>query len=218
MAYTIMQKHPDLYAGVVFLCPMCKIADEMMPPQFVIDLCRKISGPTGTASLIGYLPMAPSKGDLQDLTFKLKDKQRVYMRHPAVFKRKPRFATAREMLVRFNLCVWSGKLFDDMLLIVIFPAASPMQDVTKRISEGLSKFEAPFLVQHGLADRVTDPLLSQALYDEAASKDKSIRLYEGMWHSLTGGEPPENVQKVFDDSIEWILERATSGNERKKML
>jgi hypothetical protein len=101
-----MQKHSDLYAGVVFLSPMCKIADEMMPPQFVIDFCRLIAGTTGTASLIGYLPLAPSTGDLQLLTYRMKEKQRVYMRHPAVFKRKPRFATARELLVRCDdLCI-----------------------------------------------------------------------------------------------------------------
>lgn len=89
--------------------------------------------------------------------------------------------------------------------------------MTKRISESLSEFESPFLVQHGLADRVTDPQLSQALYDEAKSVDKSIRLYEGMWHSLTGGESDENIQIVLDDSIAWILERARKGSASKKI-
>jgi acylglycerol lipase len=51
--------------------------------------------------------------------------------------------------------------------------------VTKKISGSLSEFDAPFLVQHGKADRVTDPKLSQMLYDEAKSEDKSIRLYDG---------------------------------------
>ena len=76
------------------------------------------------------------------------------------------------------------------------------------ISESLTDFDAPFLVQHGKADRVTDPQLSQALYDECQSHDKTIRLYDGMWHSLTGGETDENVELVLNDSIQWILERA----------
>jgi esterase/lipase len=52
---------------------------------------------------------------------------------------------------------------------------------TRRISESIKDFNGPFLVQHGLADRVTDPMLSQALFDEASSKDKTIKLYEGVF-------------------------------------
>jgi acylglycerol lipase len=70
-------------------------------------------------------------------------------------------------------------------------------------------------VQHGLADRVTDPKLSQALYDEARSEDKSIRLYDGMWHSLTNGEPNENIEQVLDDSMNWILERIGTEDNKK---
>lgn len=78
-----------------------------------------------------------------------------------------------------------------------------IQNATLKISSSLSEFEAPFLVQHGSADRVTDPKLSQALYDEARSKDKTIRLYDGMWwHCLMGGEPDENVDLVLQDSID----------------
>jgi hypothetical protein len=29
-----------------------------------------------------------------------------------------------------------------------------------------------------------------------------------MWHSLTSGEPDENIDRVFQDCIEWILKRA----------
>mmetsp|Transcript_26435 Transcript_26435/g.47972 ORF Transcript_26435/g.47972 Transcript_26435/m.47972 type:complete len:82 (-) Transcript_26435:190-435(-) len=78
---------------------------------------------------------------------------------------------------------------------------------TRRMSESIKDFNGPFLVQHGLADRVTDPMLSQALFDEASSKDKTIKLYEGMWHALTSGEPDENIDIVCSDSVEWILAR-----------
>jgi esterase/lipase len=94
------------------------------------------------------------------------------------------------------------------------PSFSWIQDTTTKISSSLSEFEAPFLVQHGSADRVTDPKLSQALYDESRSKDKTIRLYDGMWHCLIGGEPHENVELVLRDSIGWILARAVD-NDRK---
>ncbi|XP_039051232.1 uncharacterized protein LOC120192535 [Hibiscus syriacus] len=42
----------------------------------------------------------------------------------------------------------------------------------------------PFLVLHGTADKVTDPLASQDLYNEAASKLKDIRRYDGFLHDL----------------------------------
>jgi acylglycerol lipase len=61
---------------------------------------------------------------------------------------------------------------------------------------------------------VTDPKMSQALYNESKSQDKTIRLYEGMWHSLIGGESRDNVRRVLNDSIQWVLERAD--NQEKK--
>ena len=54
---------------------------------------------------------------------------------------------------------------------------------------------------------VTDPELSKRLYDESSSEDKTIKLYEGMWHTLTTGEPDDNIEKVFKDIVEWIDER-----------
>ncbi len=179
VAFTIIKAHPDVYKGVNFVAPMCKIAAEMMPPQWVIELGRKIAGPMGSATAIGYLPIAPSKGDLKMLTFKLAHKRALCSRVPSIFARKPRFATARELL-----------------------------NATQVISESLGEFSSPFLIQHGKADRVTDPVLSQALYDECKSKDKTIRIYDGMWHALTSGEPLENVELVFNDSIQWILARS----------
>lgn len=180
IAYSIINANPDVYAGVNFLAPMCKIAEDMMPAKWVVELGRAIAGPKGTTTRLGFLPIAPSKGDLRMFTFKLAHKRALTSRVPSMFGRKPRFATARELL-----------------------------DATKSISESLHEFNAPFLVQHGKEDRVTDPKLSQMLYDECKSKDKTIKLYDGMWHALTGGEPIENVQIVFNDSIEWILARST---------
>ncbi|KAI3693529.1 hypothetical protein L1987_76473 [Smallanthus sonchifolius] len=59
----------------------------------------------------------------------------------------------------------------------------------------------PFFVLHGEADTVTDPEVSQALYERASSKDKTIKLYPEMWHRLTSGEPDHNINIVFSDII-----------------
>jgi caffeoylshikimate esterase len=66
----------------------------------------------------------------------------------------------------------------------------------------------PFFILHGEADTVTDPEVSRALYQRAASADKTIKLYPGMWHGLTAGEPDENVDLVFSDIVAWLDERS----------
>jgi hypothetical protein len=66
----------------------------------------------------------------------------------------------------------------------------------------------PFFILHGEADTVTDPEVSRALYERAASTDKTIKLYPGMWHGLTAGEPDENVELVFSDIVAWLDERS----------
>ncbi|KVI12428.1 Alpha/beta hydrolase, N-terminal, partial [Cynara cardunculus var. scolymus] len=57
------------------------------------------------------------------------------------------------------------------------------------------------------ADTVTDPEVSRALYEQASSKDKTIKLYPGMWHGLTSGEPDQNIDIVFSDIISWLDKR-----------
>lgn len=65
----------------------------------------------------------------------------------------------------------------------------------------------PFFVLHGEADMVTDPEVSRALYEGASSKDKTIKLYPGMWHALTSGEPDHNIEIVFSDILSWLDKR-----------
>lgn len=71
----------------------------------------------------------------------------------------------------------------------------------------------PFLVVHGGDDIVTDASVSQLLYDRASSSDKTFKLYPGMWHAITYGEPIENINIVFSDIISWLNERSLVGDE-----
>ena len=68
----------------------------------------------------------------------------------------------------------------------------------------------PFLIVHGGDDKVTDPSVSDLLYRSAASADKKFNLYPGMWHALTSGETPENIQTVYKDIIAWLDQRSSS--------
>lgn len=70
----------------------------------------------------------------------------------------------------------------------------------------------PFFVLHGEADTVTDPEVSKALYTKAGSKDKTIKLYPGMWHALTSGEPDHNIDIVFADIVNWLEKRSSEAD------
>lgn len=177
VAYMAYEKMPSLFDGVVFIAPMCKISDAVKPPQWIIDLLLSITGPVGSNGYIGSLPIAPTSQNLDELTHRDVIMKDLSQASPFEFSRSPRLTTARELL-----------------------------HVTSHISATLASFDAPFFVQHGKDDLVTDPKLSQALYEEAKSTDKSIKLYDGMWHAITS-DVPSDTQIVLNDSIQWVLKR-----------
>lgn len=77
--------------------------------------------------------------------------------------------------------------------------------ITAYLQQNLGRVGIPFLVLHGTADAVTDPAASNRLYLEAASMDKTIKLYEGLLHDLLF-EPERNA--IVHDIVEWWRERA----------
>uniref|UniRef100_A0A0D9VDK2 Serine aminopeptidase S33 domain-containing protein n=1 Tax=Leersia perrieri TaxID=77586 RepID=A0A0D9VDK2_9ORYZ len=79
--------------------------------------------------------------------------------------------------------------------------------VTAAIRERLGEVTAPFLAVHGTDDGVASPEGSRLLYERAASEDKSLILYDGMYHSLVQGESDENRDRVLADMRAWIDER-----------
>lgn len=74
----------------------------------------------------------------------------------------------------------------------------------------------PFLIVHGGDDKVTDPSVSKLLHESACSTDKTFKLYPGMWHALTSGEPPENIELVFSDIIAWLDQRSIAVDLRSE--
>jgi acylglycerol lipase len=65
------------------------------------------------------------------------------------------------------------------------------------------------LILHGAEDKVTDPLVSQYLYEKASSKDKTLKIYEGGYHGIMEGEPDERISAVHSDIISWLEFRCT---------
>lgn len=148
------------------------------PPKIVLKTLKFICGGIGSKdTFLGRLPILPSV-DLSKSTFKMEERKQLAYTVPTVFAPNLRLVTARELLYASN-----------------------------EISQSCKDFNAPFLIQHGLDDKVANPKLSQLFYEETTSKDKDIKLYEGMWHALTTGESKENIDLVFYDAITWIMDR-----------
>ncbi|CAA7044232.1 unnamed protein product [Microthlaspi erraticum] len=82
--------------------------------------------------------------------------------------------------------------------------ALEMLRTSMNLEDTLHEITMPFFVLHGEADTVTDPEISKALYEKASTRDKTLKLYPGMWHALTSGEPDFNVDLVFADIITWL--------------
>ncbi|KAJ6771996.1 PHOSPHOLIPASE-RELATED [Salix koriyanagi] len=88
--------------------------------------------------------------------------------------------------------------------------AVELLNATKDIEKQVEKVSSPLLILHGAADKVTDPLVSQFLYQKASSKDKTLKLYEGAYHSILEGEPDTKIFAIFDDIIAWLDSRCSA--------
>ncbi|KAK3165114.1 hypothetical protein QOZ80_1AG0029080 [Eleusine coracana subsp. coracana] len=75
---------------------------------------------------------------------------------------------------------------------------------TKDIESQLEKVFSPLLILHGAADMVTDPQVSKFLYEKACAKDKTLKLYEGGYHSILEGEPDDRISTAINDIISWL--------------
>ncbi|WJX13681.1 acylglycerol lipase [Trifolium repens] len=135
---------------------------------------------SGLEEIFPKWKIVPTK-DVINSAFKDHTKRETIRKNKLIYQDKPRLKTALELL-RTSLSVETS----------------------------LHQVTLPFLVLHGEEDTVTDPDVSKALYDKASSVDKTMKLYPGMWHGLTSGEPDENIKLVFGDIISWLDERATS--------
>ncbi|KAK3030195.1 hypothetical protein RJ639_038705 [Escallonia herrerae] len=80
--------------------------------------------------------------------------------------------------------------------------------ISSHLMRNFKSVTVPFFVLHGSADKVTDPLASQDLYNEAASEFKDIKLYDGFLHDLLF--EPER-EEIAQDIIDWMEGRLSAG-------
>ena len=74
----------------------------------------------------------------------------------------------------------------------------------ERLKNSFGKITVPVLILHGTADRATKPSGSQAFFDQAGSKDKTLKLYDGHYHDMLNDIGKE---QVMADIQEWIAAR-----------
>ncbi|PKA57688.1 hypothetical protein AXF42_Ash016734 [Apostasia shenzhenica] len=140
---------------------------------------------TKMEEIIPKWKVVPTK-DIFDNAFKDPIKRQEIRSNRLLYKDKPRLKTALELLRTSML-----------------------------IEDSLTKVTLPFFVLHGEADTVTDPEVSRALYRRAGSADKTMKIYPGMWHGLTSGEPDHNVDAVFSDIVAWLDDRTARPVNRR---
>lgn len=167
-------KEPDQWDGMILVAPMCKIADELLPPEQVLKVANVLS------NVIPQMKFFPSE-DLAVLAF--------------------RNLKYRKM-AHYNFVCYSDRLR--------LKTAVELLKATKEIESRLDKVSSPLLVIHGAADKVTDPNVSKFLYEKASSKDKTLKLYEGGYHSILEGEPDDMIITVFNDIIQWLDSRSVA--------
>lgn len=133
-------------------------------------------------SIVAYViptwRVVPTRGSIPNVSFKDERKRKLALACPRRTVARPRAATALELL-----------------------------RVCRELQGRFEEVKVPLLIAHGGGDVVCDPACVEELYRRAASEDKTLKIYEGMWHQLVG-EPEENVELVFGDMIEWLRFRA----------
>jgi acylglycerol lipase len=87
--------------------------------------------------------------------------------------------------------------------------ASRLLSALNTISERMEEVSTPVLVMHGTADKVTDPEGSKALVKRASSTDKTLKLYDGLYHDLL--HEPEKAQ-VTADVVQWLVAHANAAH------
>lgn len=83
--------------------------------------------------------------------------------------------------------------------------------VCKYIKRHCHDLEVPLLILHGEKDKICDYESARFVYESAASKDKTLKIFPGLWHMLFG-ENEDDVELVLEILLSWIGEREGKSN------
>jgi lysophospholipase len=71
----------------------------------------------------------------------------------------------------------------------------------RTIERHVPRLHWPLLVMHGTEDRLASPHGSRTLHERASSQDKTLRLYEGLYHEIFN-EPEQDM--VLAELAAWL--------------
>jgi alpha-beta hydrolase superfamily lysophospholipase len=71
----------------------------------------------------------------------------------------------------------------------------------ERIERDDQTIAVPILIQHGTSDGLTSPEGSARLHARVSSRDKTLKLYDGLYHEIYN-EPERD--RVLDDVVAWL--------------
>ena len=69
------------------------------------------------------------------------------------------------------------------------------------MQQNARQFTDPVMLMHGADDGLVSPLDSLDMYREIGSKDKSLRVYAGLFHEIFNEFKKD---RVIRDAIEWL--------------
>jgi len=79
--------------------------------------------------------------------------------------------------------------------------AAEMLQAMQRVTAEAHKIRLPFIVLQGSEDKLVDPGGAQMLYDRVSSEDKTLKIYDGLYHEVFN--EPERDQ-VLEDVEAWL--------------
>ena len=80
--------------------------------------------------------------------------------------------------------------------------AAELLSAMLRITTEASKITLPLIIVQGAKDSLVDPSGAQMLYDKASSKDKTLKIYDGLYHEVFNEPERERVLKDVEDWLE----------------
>lgn len=82
--------------------------------------------------------------------------------------------------------------------------SAEMLKALMRVNNEMNKIEIPPLVLQGSEDKLVKPQGSKMLYEHAGSYDKTLKIYDSLYHEVFN-EPEQD--RVLADVVAWLDER-----------
>jgi len=74
----------------------------------------------------------------------------------------------------------------------------------KRLQEKAAEFDLPISIMHGMEDKLTEPEGSIRFFENISSKDKELKLYDGLYHEIFN-EPEQEI--FYADLEKWMSKK-----------